>query len=385
MNIKELKAERARLEAAMANIIETRGEALDIEGLETIKQFKEDIGAIDTKIEAIDTLRSVALKESAPIEIRTADKQTELAGAFRTYVKNGGFKEFETRAATLVTDGANVVPEVFIKDLQEKILEFGMLYNAVSKLITADNGAVQIPTIDDTTTAGVWTDEGGVYDVADFSTGSITMDAWKLTTGIQVSEELLKDSFFNIESYLVVAFATRLARTIEAAILNGDGVKKPEGIIGDAATKLYVSASSGSVTSVDILTAIYALQPTARAGAVIYVADDLMKNLVLEVDATGRPILQAQATATAADRVKQTIGGYPVEVNNSLPAVSGGSVSCVIGDPKRYMVRTIDNVVIKRDEYSNMSTGMVNFYCHSRLDGKVVNANNSFVKIVTAI
>lgn len=385
MNIKELTALRAEKENAMKAIVETRGDSMDAEALSTLKDFKAEIGDIDMKIDGINELRSVALKQSAPIEVRQADKQGELRSAFVDYVKDGGFRAYEQRAGTIVGQGANIVPEVFIKDLQEKILEFGSLYSATQKLVTADNGAVQIPTINDTANAGAWTDEGGAYDVSDFSTGSITMDAWKLTTGMQVSEELLKDSFFDIESYLSNAFATRLARTIELAIIDGDGVKKPEGIIGDAGTKSYTSVASASVTSTDILTAVYELQPTARQGATIYVSDDLMKDLALEVDGNGRPLLQTAFNATQADKIKTTIGGYPVEVNNSLEAVAAGSISCIIGDPKRYMVRTVSDVVIKRDEYSNMSTGMVNFYCHSRLDGKVVNANDSFVKIVTAV
>jgi len=386
MNIKELMALRKEKEDAMKNIVETRGEAMDEQALETLKTFKAEIGDIDMKIEGINELRSVALKQSAPLEVRQSNKEDELRSEFRNYV-TGVYttREFEQRASTLVDNGANIVPDVFVRDLQEKVLEYGSLYNATSKMQTADNGSVQIPTINDTANAGAWTDEGGDYDISEFSTGSITMDAYKITTGIQVSKELLKDSFFPIESYLSKAFATRLARTIETAILNGDGVKKPEGIIGDASTKSYTSVASASVTSTDILTAIYELQPSARKGAVIYVSDDLMKDLSLEKDTTGRLLLQTNANSTNADGIKTTIGGYPIEVNYSLDAVAAGSVSCIIGDPKAYMIRNVQSVEVMRDDFTNMGSGMVNFYCHARLDGKIVNTNDSFVKIVTAV
>jgi HK97 family phage major capsid protein len=71
-------------------------------------------------------------------------------------------------------------------------------------------------------------------------------------------------------------------------------------------------------------------------------------------------------------------------VNYGLGAVATGSVSAIIGDPKAYMIRNVQGFQIKRDEYSNSSTGMVNFYCSARLDGKIINVNDSFVKIVTA-
>ncbi len=385
MTKKDLMALRAEKENAMANIVETRGESMDAEALETLKTFKAEIVDIDNRVEAIDELRSVALKNSAPVEVKKADAQADLSAEFRSYVAGKtSLREYENRAQTLVANGSNIVPEVFVKDLQEKVLEFGSLYSSVSKMSTSHNGQVSIPTINDTGNSGVWTDEGGAYSTADFSSGTITMDAHKITTGIQVSDELLQDSFFNIESYLASAFAERLSRTIESAIVDGDGVKKPEGIIGDASTKSFDSAAAGVVDSTDILTAIFELQPTARQNAVIYVSDDLMKDLSLEVDSIGRPLLQLNASATVADKIKYTIGGYPVVVNYGLAEVATGSVSALIGDPKAYMVRNVQGFTIKRDEFSGMGTGMVNFYCAARLDGKILNVNDGFVKIVTA-
>lgn len=385
MNIKELKELRSQKEAAMKNIVETRGEEMNEETLEALKTFKAEIQDIDRKIEAINELRSVALKESAPVEVKVADAKKDLAGEFRSYVAGKiTYREFEQRANNLVTNGVDIVPEDFVRELQEKILEFGSLYNSVSKMTTTDNGQVSIPVIDDTAATGAWTDEGGAYSTADFATSTITMDAYKITTGIQVSEELLQDSFFNVESYLAKAFATRLARTIEAAIVGGDGIKKPEGIITHANTINYTSAVLGTVDSTDLLKAVYELQPSARENAVIYVSDDLMKNLSLEVDATGRPLLQPASSATQANGIQYTLGGHPLVVNYALAPVAAGSVSAMIGDPKSYMIRNVQGFQIKRDEYTDMSTGMVNFYCSARLDGKIVNANDSFVKITTA-
>ena len=383
MNKKDLLALRKEKENAMANIVETRSEDMTEEVMETLKTFKEEILEIDRKIEAIDELRSVAIKNSAPVEVQKADKEAELNSEFRNYiVGDSSFREFEKRASTLVTDSANIVPDAFIKNLQAKILEYGSLYGSVSKLQTADNGQVQIPTIDDTTSVGAWTDEGGTYSTADFATGSITMDAHKMTTHTQVSEELLHDSFFDIESYIAKAFALRIARTVEESMINGDGIKKPLGILNDTSTLTYTSATAGAVTSTDLLTAVFSLQPTARKNAVIYVSDDLLKDLALEVDANGRPMLQAQANSTVANAPKHTIGGYPVVVNYALGTVATGNVAALIGDPKAYTIRNVKGIEVKRDEYTDMATGMVNFYASLRLDGKIINVNDSFVKVV---
>jgi len=383
MNIKELQALRQEKVDAMENIVETRSESMTEEVLETLKTFKEEIAEIDNKIEAIEELRSVALKNSAPVEVKAQNIQEEISQEFRNYiVGKTNFRDFEQRASTLAGNAQNIVPEQFVRDLQEKINEYGALMPQVKSLNTADNGQVSIPVIDDTSNTAAWTDEGRNYSAADFSTGTITMDAYKITSGIQVSEELLQDSFFNIESYLTQAFATRLARTIEDAIINGDGVKKPEGILTHADTKTYTSENAGVVTSHDLLQAVFELQPSARKNAIIYVSDDLLKHLALEVDANGRPMLQTQGNSTVANKMKYTIGGYPVQVHYSLQDVDIGNAVAIIGDPKAYVLRRVQNFQVKRDEYTDMSTGMVNFYCSARLDGKVVNPNDSFVKVI---
>ena len=142
---------------------------------------------------------------------------------------------------------------------------------------------------------------------------------------------------------------------------------------------------SATVSIVDIQTAIYELQPTARKNVVVYVSDDLMKNLSLEVDTVGRPLLQSQAGATPADPVRHFISGMPVKVNYELPDVTASSESCFIGNPKKYTVRNVKAMDFERDPYTGMSTQIVKYHAHMRLDGKITTVNDSFVKIVTAV
>lgn len=47
---------------------------------------------------------------------------------------------------------------------------------------------------------------------------------------IKVSEELLNDSVFNLESYIAREFARRIGAKEEEAFFTGDGTGKPTGI-----------------------------------------------------------------------------------------------------------------------------------------------------------
>lgn len=383
-NLSELRQLRKEKQDLIADTIETRGTNPDEASMALVKSLKEEMTQIDNEVDMIEEYRSIAINNTKPEDIKTIDKAVEQRALFNDYMRGEiGTKEFEKRAGLISANGS-VIPDEFLKELQETILEYGVISPSCRHIMTEDNGELSIPVIDDTANSGVWTAEAGDITKADFSTSSITMGAYKVTTGIQVSSELLEDTFFDLESWLAQAFGTRLARTMENAYLFGTGTTMPIGITEDAGTIEATSAAAGVVDSTDLLTAIYDLQPTSRAGAVIYVSDDLMKDLSLEVDTTGRPLLQTQAAATPADPVKHTLGGYPIVVNYELEAVANASTSAVIGNPTNYMIRDVRNVKFTRDEYTDMGSDMVNFYATARVDGKVVSANDAFVKMTTA-
>ena len=56
----------------------------------------------------------------------------------------------------------------------------------------------------------------------------------RLVLSLKVSEELLNDSAFDLETYFREEFARRIGSKEEEAFLIGDGVKKPTGILHSA-------------------------------------------------------------------------------------------------------------------------------------------------------
>lgn len=76
-----------------------------------------------------------------------------------------------------------------------------------------------------------WIDEEGAIPESDDSFGQVSIGAYKLATMIKVSEELLNDSVFNLESYITREFARRIGNKEEEAFFIGDGTGKPTGIL----------------------------------------------------------------------------------------------------------------------------------------------------------
>ena len=85
---------------------------------------------------------------------------------------------------------------------------------------------------------------------------------------IKVSDELLQDSVFDIESYIATEFARRVGDAEEAAFISGDGSGKPYGLLHttNGATTGVTAASATALTSTSCSTSsIPSRAPTASA------------------------------------------------------------------------------------------------------------------------
>lgn len=381
---KELEALKAEKVKQMETLVNERGSNMDQETLATVKTMKQEIEQIDLNLDAIEQIRSVAVENTKPTTQKEVDAKVAFRSTFVQYLRgavDNATLEKRIMQAGTAGSGLETVPDEFYRTLLDKILEYGMLFSDANVLTTANHGDLLIPMADDTGNAGVWTAEGGTITPEDFVTSQVTMKAYKVSTAIIVSTELLEDAFFDIEAYVAGALGVRLARTFESAFINGDGTGKPLGIIADTATVGVVAGADNVVDDVDMLGMIYALTPAMRIGAVFYVSDSQMKAMDSWVDTAGRPLLQPQASATQGTAVLMTFKGYPARINNELgDAVTTGDTPAIFGNPQNYWIRNIRNITVKRSDELYALTDEVLFTATTRLDGKPVSPNPAFSK-----
>lgn len=86
----------------------------------------------------------------------------------------------------------------------------------LAKVITTSSGDKKIPVVASKGTAA-WVDEEGAIPEDDDAFGQVSIGAYKVATMIKVSEELLNDSIFNLESYIAREFARRIGAKEEEA------------------------------------------------------------------------------------------------------------------------------------------------------------------------
>jgi len=384
--LKQLQEMRATKVTEMETLVNERAKNMDETALSAVKSLKDEIKDIDLNISAIEEVRSVAIVSAKPVAEKQAVAKNEFRDAFTQYLRGGiDNATLETRIMQAGTAGAGLetVPDEFYKTLLNKILDYGMIYADANVFTTANHGDLLIPIANDTGNAGAWTAESGAITPADLITSQATMKAYKVTTGIVVTTELLEDAFFDIETYIAEALGIRLARTFESAFINGDGTGKPLGIVADTDTVAKTSAVTLVVDEDDMLELIYAVAPSMRIGANFYVSDGQRKAMDSWKDTTGRPLLQVNADATQANGSTTTLYGYPVKVNYELAVPTTiGNVPAIFGNPKNYWIRNIRNITVKRSDELYALTDEVLFTATTRLDGKPVSANPAFSKAV---
>ena len=383
---KELLELRAQKVAAIGDIVKQKGEFVAQADLATMKTLQDECNDIDLQIQAIDIQRETSMGNVKPQHEKDVDNVVAFKEAFVAHLKGDTTaKEYEQLVATMTsgtaTAGAELVPPEFLKVLLEKIKEYGTLLADVELLETAGNGEVTIPTADDTANTGVWTDESGAITLVDFVTGKKTLAAYKVASATSVSNELIEDSFFDIGTYVAKLLGVRLSRAAEAAFINGDGTKKPLGILPDTSTIEVVSAGIGVVAHADAVALISAIQPSSRKGANFYGSDEFITWMSEQVDTTGRPIYQAQAQATAAEDIIYMIGGYKVKPNYELGAIVAGDNPLIFGNPINYVVRMVRNIRVQRSDQLKILDDETVYVATARLDGKMTTMNNGFSKL----
>ena len=114
-------------------------------------------------------------------------------------------------------NGGYLVPIEFEHTLVQALNENNIMRTIGCKVITTQNER-KIPVANGHTQAA-WTAENGAYTESNPTFAQTSIDAFKLTDLIKVSDELLSDSFFDIEGYISEEFGRAFGEAEEDAFI----------------------------------------------------------------------------------------------------------------------------------------------------------------------
>lgn len=266
------------------------------------------------------------------------------------------------------SEGGYLVPDEFERTLV-KALEEENIFRKLAKIIQTSSGDRKIPVV---TTHGSasWLDEEELVPESDEVFGQTSLSAYKLGTFIKVSDELLNDSVFDLESYISTEFARRIGSKEEEAFFTGDGSGKPTGIFAASggADVGVTSAAAAALTADELIDLFYSLRSPYRKKAVWVMNDSTVKAIRKLKDGNGQYLWQPALTAGTPD----TILNRPVYTSSYVPAIAAGAKTIAFGDFGFYWIADRHGRSFKRLNELFATTGQVGFMATQRVDGKLI-------------
>lgn len=277
---------------------------------------------------------------------------------------------YEVRnALTIGTDseGGYLVPDEFERTLVEALEEENVM-RQLAKVITASSGDRKIPVVASKGTAS-WVDEEGLIPEDDDAFGQVSIGAYKVATMIKVSEELLNDSIFNLESYIAKEFARRIGAKEEEAFLVGDGEGKPTGIFDDTyGGEVGVTTTAAAIKMDEIIDLFYSLKSPYRKRAAFITNDATVKEIRKLKDGNGQYLWQPSVSAGEPD----TILNRPVKTSAYVSTIQPGAKVMAFGDFGYYWIADRQGRAFQRLNELYAANGQVGFRATQRVDGKLI-------------
>lgn len=264
-------------------------------------------------------------------------------------------------------NGGYLVPEEYDHRLIDILDEENVMRKLGTRITTSGEHKINIAA---TKPAAAWIEEGGALTFGDATFDQIILDAHKLHVAIKVTEELLYDNAFNLESYIMQQFGKALANAEEDAFINGTGTGQPLGILAatGGADVGITAKSATAITADELIDLIYSLKRPYRKSAAFLLNDQTLAAIRKLKDNYGQYLWQPSLQAGEPDRIL----GYAAYTSPYFPAIAAGKAAVAFGDFSYYNIGDRGTRSFAELKELFAGNGMVGFVAKERVDGKLV-------------
>lgn len=376
----ELKGEGDPPVADDPNEIVTK--ALD--GLRTT--VDERFTALESKVADFDKvakrLDAIELKVNRPGGSgKSEDERAELERkAFVTFLRKGrealGADEIKSLRISDDTAGGYLAPVKFVAEVDKDLVQFSPVRQA-ARVGSTSSGSVQIPRRTGAPTA-VWVGETETRTETQSAYGQVEIPVNEAADYVDVSNQLLEDSAVNIASEVAFDLAEEFGRLEGAAFVNGDGVKKPLGLLADTGVSYTASGVAAALTygthnGIDaLLDLYYAMNPYYRQRGTWLMNGSTIAAIGKLKSATEELYLWQPAAAAGQP---DTFLGRPVVEAVDMDDIGAGAFPIIFGDfASAYRIYDRVSLSLLRDPYSQATSGLTRFHARRRVGARVVRA-----------
>lgn len=397
--LQELRDRRKSVWEEMKDILDTAeraGRDMAGEENEAYEKRQTDLDNLTREIENREKAAAVEEKLTQPQGEPPINGQQRSApprpgvtyeSAFKAYVRGGNRNldnaqirilndnvPEELRAlSTTGTAGGYMIPQAFLNDMVRVMKAFGAV-RRVARVITTESGAsMPFPVTDDTANVGAILGENTQASEQDVAWTQKTLGAFMYSSKVvRVSFQLMQDSAFDVEGELRDMLGERIARIQNQHFTTGAGTTEPTGLV-TGGTSGVTAVSTTAPTSDELINLAHSVDPAYRnSGRARFMMRDSMVAVVRKLkDTTNQYIWQPGMQ----EGVPDSLFGYPIEINQDMPAATTGLKPIAFGDfNEGYLIRDVRGFQLLRMDERWADYLQVGFLGFARSDGIVRNA-----------
>lgn len=382
MTILELREKRNKAWEAAKAFVETKRDKdglLSAEDAASYAEMEQKIKDYGSEIERMEQMAAIDAQLSKPTSVPLTGKplngdkpksgraSDEYKAAILNALRTNFRQVSDVLSEGVDANGGYLVPEEYDSRLIDTLTEENIMRKLGHTITTSGEHKINIAA---TKPAAAWIDEGGALSFGDATFAQINLDAHKLHVAVKVTEELLYDNAFGLESYIIEQFGKALSNAEEDAFLNGDGVGKPLGLLSDkgGGEVAITTASATAITADEIINLVYSLKRPYRKNAKFIMNDQTIAALRKLKDNNGAYLWQPSLQAGEVDR----LFGYEVYTSPYVPIIAAGKPVIAFGDFSYYNIgdRGTRSFAELKELYAG--NGMVGFVAKERVDGKLI-------------
>lgn len=230
-------------------------------------------------------------------------------------------------------------------------------------------------------TAATWVGETDDRTTSGMNFEQLTLAPHELATFTDVSNQLLEDNAYALESELLADFAESFGKTEGLAFIKGTGIGQPKGIMTAEGIKTITTGAADGFSDTnpaDTIIGMYHTIATTHAHNGVWLMNRKTLGTIRQwKDGNGRYLIVDPITAGGAS----TLLGRPVVEMPDMDDIAADQAPILFGDLSGY--RIVDRIGLStlRDPYTLAGKGQVRFHARKRVGAGLTHPDR-FVKLV---
>lgn len=343
---------------------------------ERVDKVNRDISNLQKEIDAI--IKTKNRKNFSGDSGEDSEYKKEFCGQYLRKGVTDGVFDLKSMSTDSDPDGGFAVPE----EIENRVRSISTERSAIRRLARSVASSTKDHTVIVSrggTESGWVSEKEDRPETSSSQLATITITPAEMYAQPKTTQRLLEDASFDIATWLAGEIAVEFSRLEGVALIGGNGVKQPKGILAydTVANDSYAWGSVGYIptgaastfTNADMLIELqHALKSYYRPGASWVMSDSTQEHIRKMKDGEGQYIWRAGLEAGSPN----ILLGKPVEIDDSMPSIGTGEYPVAFGNFREgYTVVDRGQTQVLRDPYTQKP--YVLFYTTKRVGGGITD------------